>query len=184
LKQDELIEGSLVLKSKKRIRIIAAACVVSFFACLYHPGHIHAAAQNPATHAETSPPTTATQPGQDAGAASYAKHCAVCHGEQREGNLPGFPPLMGINRRLPENQISELVHKGKGRMPGFPNLQDGELSALLHYLTAPAPPSQAAGSGAKEGEARTLPRRAALCFTRTAHSATAAMPWEARRGPT
>jgi mono/diheme cytochrome c family protein len=25
------------------------------------------------------------------GMQSYAKHCAICHGEQREGNPPGFP---------------------------------------------------------------------------------------------
>ncbi len=33
------------------------------------------------------------------GAASYADHCAICHGEQREGILPAFPPLLGISAR-------------------------------------------------------------------------------------
>jgi mono/diheme cytochrome c family protein len=27
-------------------------------------------------------------PGDAAGAQSYARHCAICHGEQREGILP------------------------------------------------------------------------------------------------
>ena len=99
------------------------------------------------TQQQTAPAPDA-HPSDDPGAASYAKHCGVCHGSQREGNLPGFPPLIGINRRMTGNQIADLVHTGKGRMPGFPNLQGGELTALLHYLTTAEQASQLAGSGA------------------------------------
>ncbi|MGA7110095.1 MAG: cytochrome c, partial [Terracidiphilus sp.] len=36
---------------------------------------------------------------------------------------------------------------GKGRMPGFPDIEGGELTALLHFLSAAEPPAQLATSG-------------------------------------
>jgi len=82
---------------------------------------------------ETAPTPDASAK-NDSGAESYAKHCAFCHGEQLEGNLPAFPPLQGISHRMAENKIADMIHKGKGRMPGFPNVQDGELTTLLQFL--------------------------------------------------
>jgi mono/diheme cytochrome c family protein len=60
---------------------------------------------------------------QSAGAQSYAAHCAICHGEYREGISPSFPALIGIGNRMPPPQVLALIHLGKGRMPGFPKLQ-------------------------------------------------------------
>jgi len=125
--------------------------VLGIFLCQLLSGAGAAGLQVGGTQAENAPPAGA-HAAPDAGAASYAKHCAVCHGEQREGNLPGFPPLMGLAHRMSENQISDVIHKGKGRMPGFPKLQNGELTALLHYLTAPGPGPQDAGNTPKGGE--------------------------------
>jgi cytochrome c5 len=68
------------------------------------------------------------------GAQSYADHCAICHGDQREGIPPSFPALVGVGNRMSRAQVLELIHTGKGRMPGFPRLQDPELAALLQYL--------------------------------------------------
>ncbi len=68
-----------------------------------------------AENAQHAPPHIGTDPG----AAAYAKHCAICHGDQREGILPAFPPLMGIQRRMSNDKIVALVHTGKGRMPGL-----------------------------------------------------------------
>jgi mono/diheme cytochrome c family protein len=83
---------------------------------------VHAA--SPANAGAVNPP----------GAASYAAHCAICHGDQREGIPPSFPALIGLGSRMPRSQVLDLIHQGKGRMPGFPKLQDGELTALLAYL--------------------------------------------------
>jgi mono/diheme cytochrome c family protein len=91
-------------------------------------------------------------PAVDPGAAVYARNCAICHGDQREGILPAFPPLMGIQRRMTSDKIVALVHTGKGRMPGFPKLEDGELEALVHYLTT-AEPMPAAAQTASAGGA-------------------------------
>jgi len=72
------------------------------------------------------------------GANAYESHCAICHGVQREGILPAFPPLVGIQHQKTDQQIIDLIHTGKGRMPAFPKLQGVELTALVHYLTSPA----------------------------------------------
>jgi quinoprotein glucose dehydrogenase len=82
-----------------------------------------------------------------AGAKVYARRCAICHGEQRQGNLPGFPPLMNVGARLNAQQVSELVHNGKGRMPGQP-VQGADLAALLRYLDVSD--AQDAGSAVPE----------------------------------
>jgi len=85
----------------------------------------------------------------DPGAQSYAKNCAVCHGDEREGILPGFPPLLGIKRQMSDDKLSTIIRAGKGRMPGFPQVQDGELSALLKYLGTPGPAVSGAGKKAE-----------------------------------
>ncbi len=80
------------------------------------------------------------------GAQSYAEHCAICHGDDREGILPAFPPLVGISRQLKEPQIVELVHTGKGRMPAFPKITGDEMTALVRYLSTSEAPVQAANA--------------------------------------
>lgn len=102
---------------------------------------------------ETTPPA-GRQLAADPGAASYAKHCAICHGDQRQGIDPGFPPLTGIAHQMTEAQIAQLIRAGRGRMPGFPKLPDQEVQALLRYLTAP--PAAAAGTAANEGKESAL----------------------------
>jgi mono/diheme cytochrome c family protein len=114
------------------------------FGCM--PGVAVEAQQNAVAGAETSPPVN--QQGalkSDPGAQSYAKNCAICHGDEREGNLPGFPPLTGIKRLMDDDKLTAIIHTGKGRMPGFPRVQDGELTALLQFLATAAPVATSAG---------------------------------------
>jgi mono/diheme cytochrome c family protein len=109
------------------------------------PVAVHAASEL----ADSGVQTAAADP-DAAGSQSYAKHCAICHGEQREGILPSFPPLAGIKRQKTDAQITELIRIGKGRMPAFPKLPDAELAGLLRFLaTAPAiaPSLTAGGAG-------------------------------------
>jgi glucose dehydrogenase len=79
-------------------------------------------------------PAPAAHEEDTAGRAVYAKRCAICHGDNREGISPSFPMLVGVGRRLKAEQVVALIHNGKGRMPGMPNLPGGELDALLRYL--------------------------------------------------
>ena len=76
--------------------------------------------------------------GGSPGAVLYMTQCAICHGGDRAGNPPAFPTLVDIEKRLSPPQIAETIHNGKGRMPGFPSLQDARLNQLLEYLNHPA----------------------------------------------
>src|SRR5581483_10318470 len=131
-----------------RIVVLTAAFAACLAAVEIARQPIHAAQQNPVVGAETSPPVKA-ESAIDPGAAVYAKRCAVCHGVNREGDLPWFPPIMGISHQMSPEQLTQMIHAGKGRMPGFPALQGAELSDLIHFLnTAPAenPSASSAGS--------------------------------------
>jgi glucose dehydrogenase len=92
-----------------------------------------------------------------AGAASYQAHCAICHGDRREGITPSFPALLGIGNRMTKLQTLEIIHQGKGRMPGFTRIADPELASLLNYLGVPSAeftPSADAAANANSDEMR------------------------------
>ncbi len=77
---------------------------------------------------------TENKPGGSAGERVYESQCAVCHGANRAGSPPAFPALAGIGTRLTDQQIIDVIHQGKGRMPSFPNIDSAQLTALLQYL--------------------------------------------------
>ena len=66
----------------------------------------------------------------------YLGQCGVCHGDKRAGSPPAIPSLLGIADRLSSKQIATLIKTGKGRMPGFPNLDDDQIFALVDYLAS------------------------------------------------
>jgi mono/diheme cytochrome c family protein len=125
----------------KRFRNVATLTAVASVFLAYQAAEspVHAAFRVPASAVASlqaaSPASGAAA--QDApGAEPFTKHCAVCHGEQREGITPGFPPLLGIKRQMTDQQITDLIHKGKGRMPAFPSMPNEELTGLLRYLAS------------------------------------------------
>ncbi len=72
--------------------------------------------------------------GGSPGAVLYQTQCAICHGGDRAGSPPTFPSLLGVDQRLTQTQIAETIHNGKGRMPGFPGVQDARLTQLMEYV--------------------------------------------------
>ena len=66
----------------------------------------------------------------------YLSQCAVCHGDKRAGSPPAIPSLIGIADRLLPKQIGTVIKAGKGRMPGFPNLEEDQMVALVEYLAS------------------------------------------------
>ncbi|MEY4707961.1 MAG: hypothetical protein RJB58_1684 [Pseudomonadota bacterium] len=68
------------------------------------------------------------------GAMAYQANCAVCHGQDRSGSPPAFPALTNIGKRMTAHQITDVIHTGRGRMPGFANLQGDTLKALIDFL--------------------------------------------------
>jgi glucose dehydrogenase len=80
---------------------------------------------------------TENRPGSP-GQVLYQTQCAICHGGDRKGNPPAFPTLVDIDKRLSKSQIVATIHGGKGRMPGFPAVQDARLEELVDYLDHPS----------------------------------------------
>jgi cytochrome c oxidase cbb3-type subunit 3 len=90
----------------------------------------------------TAAPATA-----GAGAAVYAGNCAPCHGKNREGTPPAIPSLIGVKKKLSDEQIAKMIHDGKAPMPPFPTMPKDQVDALLSFLgTSTAAPSPAASS--------------------------------------
>jgi len=75
----------------------------------------------------------AVHSGDSPGRTTYLAQCSICHGEHRAGTTE-FPSLLNITHKLTTEQITAVIHDGKGRMPASPNLQGAKLNALLEYL--------------------------------------------------
>jgi len=89
----------------------------------------------------------------------YMSQCSVCHGETLAGSPPAMPSLVSVGDRLTPQQIGATIKNGKGRMPGFPNLADDQLYALVEFLL----------SGASKELASSEPPPAAMQFRFTGY---------------
>jgi quinoprotein glucose dehydrogenase len=78
--------------------------------------------------------TTPPEAEQNRPQATYMSQCAVCHGENMAGSPPAIPSLLGVGQRMAANDVAATIRNGKGRMPGFSNLSDEQVSGLLSYL--------------------------------------------------
>lgn len=85
------------------------------------------------------------------GAQAYASRCAACHGADRAGSPPAFPSLVGLGERMGAGQVGGVIRSGRGRMPGFPDVNGPALEALVAYVRtgkeAPSGPEREVGSG-------------------------------------
>lgn len=59
--------------------------------------------------------------------------CTTCHGTDRAGSNV-YPSLQNLGGRRTEQHVANVIRKGKGQMPAFPNLTDDDIDALLAYL--------------------------------------------------
>ncbi|MFT3705662.1 MAG: PQQ-binding-like beta-propeller repeat protein [Agriterribacter sp.] len=59
--------------------------------------------------------------------------CTMCHGANRAGTNV-FPSLQQLSKKITISQASDILQKGKGQMPAFPNLSKEDKSALLAFL--------------------------------------------------
>jgi len=65
----------------------------------------------------------------------YAEMCLYCHGVDRSGDALGeYPSLADLDRRMSREDVAALVRAGKGRMPSFGFLSEGELAALVSFV--------------------------------------------------
>jgi quinoprotein glucose dehydrogenase len=63
----------------------------------------------------------------------YQQACASCHGPKRMG-IGMAPPLVGLERRLQDTEIAEIIRNGMNLMPPMPGLPEPEVEALLDFL--------------------------------------------------
>jgi len=71
----------------------------------------------------------------ESGRVTYLKHCASCHGAERNGIPPTFPSLIGLKDRKKDKEILEKIRKGSGAMPGFKGvITASEENAILSYI--------------------------------------------------
>lgn len=66
------------------------------------------------------------------GAFIYNKHCTACHGINRVGNPPLFPPLRGL--AFSDDSIKSVIDNGRGMMPAFSQFTATDLDHLAAYL--------------------------------------------------
>lgn len=66
----------------------------------------------------------------------YQKHCAACHGNDKQGIQPTFPPLVGLKTSVAEKETLEKIRQGSGQMPGYKGVltasEEREIIAFLY----------------------------------------------------
>src|SRR3989441_284355 len=88
--------------------------------------------------------------GESSGRSIYLSQCSICHRDNLAGSPPQFPSLIGVEKHLSPAELTTIIRRGKGRMPGFPNLSDDRLFTLVEFVSSgenkelsrgePAPP--------------------------------------------
>jgi quinoprotein glucose dehydrogenase len=91
---------------------------------------------------------TATTSAGSVGEGVYRDQCSMCHGIDRAGAPPAVPALRGIDGILTDQQITDTIRQGKGRMPAFTGMTDQQVQAVVRYLKAPQQQQRAGASGA------------------------------------
>ena len=65
----------------------------------------------------------------------YNNNCITCHGPELKGNpASGFPSLVNIKAKLGRKEISRIITRGKGMMPGFSNLKELQKQNIIDFL--------------------------------------------------
>jgi quinoprotein glucose dehydrogenase len=84
--------------------------------------------------------------------AVYLSQCAVCHGEKMAGSPPAIPSLVGVRGRMSAADVAATIRNGKGRMPGFANLENDseQWYGLLSYVMSGGKDGGTRENGAKE----------------------------------
>lgn len=82
---------------------------------------------------KTDPDMIFKLPVLKAGEQVYQNNCAACHGADRKGNGP-YPSLKNLADRLSVAQATEVIEKGRNKMPSFVQLSEAEKSAVVAYL--------------------------------------------------
>ncbi len=72
-------------------------------------------------------------PPESEGERVYQQRCSACHGLNRGGSPPDIPSLVGIDHRITDQGIEDVVRQGKGRMPPFSDINEAQFKSLIRY---------------------------------------------------
>ncbi len=100
-------------------------------------------------------PATATP--IERGALLYNLACTSCHGLNRRGNAPLYPPLHNVRERLKTHDIRSVLLSGRGVMPSFAQLSTNELNDIVAYLESDAEETEASVTGPTSRYAQIAP---------------------------
>ncbi len=64
----------------------------------------------------------------------YQKNCTACHGVDRKGIPPVFPPLMNLGKPIAE--LKATMRDGRGLMPALTQFSDKEIDDLAAYIVS------------------------------------------------
>ena len=78
----------------------------------------------------------------DIGEKVYKANCAICHGQELQGDIEGtfphttgtYPSLKNLDKRLSRKETIVVIEKGKGFMPSFNQFSYKTKNALLSFL--------------------------------------------------
>ena len=65
----------------------------------------------------------------------FGQICAACHGLDRKGNAAqNVPSLLGVEKKFKREDVTKLLGTGRGVMPSFGFLSDGQKDVLADYV--------------------------------------------------
>jgi|GEM_PF-335303 len=70
--------------------------------------------------------------GPSPGGEIFEQHCAICHGQNREGKGTA-PSLLSLGKRLSESDAMNILNAGRGGMPPVPISEEGR-QPLLNFI--------------------------------------------------
>ena len=114
----------------------------------------------------SAPETGRPANGQFAGAAAFRQNCAVCHGPNGAGNpgigTPNFHDA-SLQRSLSDQQMTQTIANGKGRMPAWSGkLNDTQIADLVTYIRSFGPPTAAGGGQSSSTSAPEQPKKSGV----------------------
>jgi quinoprotein glucose dehydrogenase len=92
------------------------------------------------------------------GAILYNTTCTACHGVNKVGNPPLFPPLNNLS--ISDDSIKSILTYGRGMMPAFSNIEGDQLDNLVAYLKNNDPDAAIITSNREDGATSRAPRYA------------------------
>lgn len=101
---------------------------------------------------------TATASSLERGKMIYNTACTACHGINKVGNPPLFPPLQNLT--ISQDSIKSVLTYGRGMMPAFNQFSDKQLNDLVAYLQSNAVPTEEMETGRNHTESTKAPRYA------------------------